>query len=437
MIKSNFIMKRFTLLLLILLTNFISKSQNIENGPMIGYSTMREVTVWIQTNKKAKVKIKYWPVSNPKNIQESHSLKTKKESEFTGHLIAADLEPGTQYNYIVEVNGKQKGKPNLFKTQELWQWRKDAPDFTFVAGSCFYINEEKYDRPGKGYGGDYSIINNIYKEKPSFMLWLGDNTYLREVDWDSRSGIYHRYNHTRSVPELKEMMANTPNYAIWDDHDYGPNDSDKSYYGKKWTLKAFKNFWANPVYGLGNTEGITGAFTWADTDFFLMDNRWYRTAQHRNGEILGKKQVDWLIESLQYSKASFKFIAIGGQFLNTAKVFENHSIYADERQTIIDAIDSLKIKNVVFLDGDRHHSEISKLTTKSGIVIHDITSSSLTSGTGNNRDEMNELRIPNSMQIMKNYATIQVLGSKKERRLIVTFKNSVGEKLFDYDILIK
>ena len=78
----------------------------------------------------------------------------------------------------------------------------DAPDFDFVAGSCFYINEEAYDRPGKPYGGDYQILDAIYRDKPDFMVWLGDNTYLREADWDSKSGIYHRYSHTRALKRI-------------------------------------------------------------------------------------------------------------------------------------------------------------------------------------------------------------------------------------------
>lgn len=100
------------------------------------------------------------------------------------------------------------------------------------------------------------------------MVWLGDNAYLRDADWDSRSGVYHRYSHSRAVKELQPLIANTPQYAIWDDHDYGPNDSDRSYYGKEWTRAAFQDFWANPVYGAGDTEGITGAFSHSDADFF-------------------------------------------------------------------------------------------------------------------------------------------------------------------------
>ena len=34
------------------------------------------------------------------------------------------------------------------QTQVLWDYRMDPPPFSFVTGSCAYINEAQYDRPG-------------------------------------------------------------------------------------------------------------------------------------------------------------------------------------------------------------------------------------------------------------------------------------------------
>ena len=96
----------------------------------------------------------------------------------------------------------------------------------------------------------------IYRDKPDFMVWLG-RQYL-----SMRSGLGQQVGHLsqiQSVIRLKNynhFLANTPQYAIWDDHDYGPNDSDRSYMvGTGWTRVPFRDFWANPVYGAGDTEG--------------------------------------------------------------------------------------------------------------------------------------------------------------------------------------
>jgi len=60
----------------------------------------------------------------------------------------------------------------------------------------------------------------------------------------------------RHIQKGKKQFVNhflkaMPQYAIWDDHDYGPNDTDGNYAFKEQSLKLHKQFWANPSYGTG------------------------------------------------------------------------------------------------------------------------------------------------------------------------------------------
>ena len=74
--------------------------------------------------------------------------------------------------------------------------------------------------------------------------------------------------------------------------------------------------------------GITSYFQWGDVDFFLLDNRYFRSPNYlTEGEktILGKEQLEWLIDALVKSRAPFKMVAIGGQVLNTAEKYENYA----------------------------------------------------------------------------------------------------------------
>lgn len=101
----------------------------------------------------------------------------------------------------------------------------------------------------------------------------------------------------------------------------------------------------------------------------MLDNRWYRTVDKENGTILGEQQKYWLKEALLYSTAKYKFICVGGQVLSDFAGFENFANYKNERQEIIDFLDENSIKGVIFLTGDRHHSEITKLKTDKGNVF--------------------------------------------------------------------
>ena len=431
-------MKNLTIIILIF-SFLISKEKHINAGPMVGYSQKMEVALWIQTKKKSNVKFIYWDVKNSKEIFETEEFITDKDSGFTATLIADSVKPGKVYNYQPIIDGiKINFDYELeFQTQEHWEYRKDAPDFSFAIGSCAYTNEKDKDRPGKSYGGDYFIYLNILEQDPDFMIWLGDNIYFREPD-DSRTGVYHRYSHDRALTELQPLLGSVHHYAIWDDHDYGPNNSDRSFIYKDITLKAFKDFWANPSYGIENNGGITTQFRWSDVDFFLLDNRFFRSPQNRQHtykEILGKDQLEWLIDALSSSQATFKIIAIGGQVLNSEKVFENYINWQDEHTRLLNLIEKEKIEGVIFLSGDRHFSEVSKMPRFNSYPLYDFTVSPLTSGFCDIcKDEKNKYRIEESAVFERNFAILNVYGPSKNRVLKYTIFNNKGEALWDYEI---
>ena len=207
----------------------MAQSNYLQSGPMVGYSTMMEVLLWVQTNAPANVQIKYWDELRPNNKLSTEEVQTNKRTAFTAKLLADKVEPGNKYVYELTINGKKVNRPYplKFQTQTLWQWRTDPPDFKMVIGSCAYVNDEPYDRPGAPYGDGYQIFTQIHAKQPDLMLWLGDNVYLREADWNSITGIHYRNTHTRSLPELQALLGSSHHYAIWDDHDFGPNNSDR------------------------------------------------------------------------------------------------------------------------------------------------------------------------------------------------------------------
>lgn len=415
-------------------------------GPMLGYAEMREVQIWLQTKKAAELRIEYWEEPNDKqeNVSGSHKFSTEtietfSNDAFTTKFTIGELTPGKKYYYDIFINRQkiQFSYPLSFKTQPLWQWRTDPPVIKFAIGSCVYINDSSYDRPidfsknpeGLPYGGEYSIFENIRKSNPDFMIWLGDNVYLREADWNSRSGIFYRYSHTRALSELQPLLASCNHYAIWDDHDYGPNNANRSYRNKNHTLEAFKLFWANPSNGVNeHDEGISTTFEWGDCHFFLLDNRTFRTANFRKyfvgcdkQTILGENQINELIDGLKSSKSTFNFIVLGGQFLNPAHKGETYNnIAAKEREEILEIIKKEKIPGVIFLTGDRHFTELSSLSDSTFYTLHDITISPLTSSPYPTAEfEENPLRIPGTFVGKRNYATIEIIGPKEARRLLI------------------
>lgn len=429
----------------------VSPAAEIAAGPMLGYATHREATVWVQTTAPAAVRLRYAPAGTLEAGTpvedaapgETAPVTTSADGDHIARFTITGLEPGVRYEYDVLLDGAAAPEPVplAFATQPLWQHRTDPPDFTAAVGSCAYVNEPAYDRPGDGYGGDYHIFESIHALDPDLMLWTGDNTYLREVDWWSEPGIRHRYAHTRALPEMQGLLANQPNYATWDDHDYGPNDSDRSYVLKDAALDVFTDYWANPSYGLSGVPGVFGHFQWNDVDFFLLDNRYHRTpnrlpaTEHR--EVLGEAQLTWLLDALTFSRAPFKIVVVGGQTLNPTAVYENYvNVAPEERERLIAGIVERRIEGVVFLTGDRHHTELIRLQPEGFYPLYDFTSSPLTAGAATPRSEMdNPARVPNTLVYGKrNFGTLTFSGPRTDRTLTMRTYDADGGLLWTYAV---
>ena len=431
--------------LLVCCFNGFSQNELLQSGPMVGYCEMKEAMIWVQTTKVAKVRIDYFSLDNPKAIFSSNTQESSAINGFANHVLLNQLQPGKHYQYDLFLNNKKIILPykTTFSAKKLWQWREDAPDFTVAFGSCNYINEEALDRPGKGYGSDYRIFESLYAKKPNIMIWGGDNIYLREADWDSTTGIYHRYSHTRKIKEIQPLLANTQNYAIWDDHDFGPNDGDRSFYFKHETQKAFKDFWANKSYGMdaSQKEGVYSTFNWGDAQFFLLDNRFFKSPNNRlTGErtILGNTQLEWLIDALASSNAGFKIIVIGGQVLNSSAKFENYETYPQEKEKLLSEIAKNKITGVLFLSGDRHFSELSKLARDTTYPLYDWTVSPLTSSASNSyKDDANKNQVEGSLFVQNNFGILSFSGNEKNRQLQLTLFDVQGNELWNKVILKK
>jgi len=414
---------------------------------MLGPVELRDAKVWIEVSPEVKnAALQY----NKKGSSARKTIVYKGElgNEFNPLTFTiGGLDFNTTYQYSFLINNKPSGRTGEFTTKDLWQWRKAPPEFSFLTGSCSYFNEPVYDRPGKPYGQDSSIFEPMAKEKAAFMLWLGDAWYTREVDYYSDWGLWYRASHDRALPILQNFWKAFSHYAIWDDHDFGPNDIGSNYILKETSREIWKKYWCNPSYG-ENGQGIYSMLSWGDADVFLTDDRWWRSADeikdsvggkpNRNKRMLGKQQMDWLKNSLLYSNATFKIIALGDQVLNSVSPYDKLRDFPVEYDELMKFLLEYKINGVVFLTGDRHHSEIIKMERPGTYSLFDVTVSPLTSGTHKfgGPEKENPSRIL-GIDEKQNYAKFSFMGPKNERKLVVEFFGVRGEKLADWSITEK
>jgi alkaline phosphatase D len=406
-------------------------------GPMLGYIEHREAVVWIEVALEVfEAEILYYPIDSPnKRNLVYHNLR-QEGSISRVHFYLPELAINTTYQYDIYLDGEKQEftYPTQFKTRTLWEYRTDAPDLTFLFGSCNYINDSIYDRAGEPYGQGTKIFETLAKQPADFMLWLGDNTYYRPADYSSVSGMAYRNRHTRSVAALQPLLAAMSHYAIWDDHDYGPNDGDKTFDLKQESLRLFKEYWGNKTYGEAGNAGVYSKIQVADAEFFLLDDRYHRSPntypdKHSEKEFLGKRQMQWLKEGLMASNrnVNFRFIVVGNQVLNPVNEFECFRHFTNEWEELMEFIVQQRIEGVVFLSGDRHMTEMNFFQPgKEFYRLYDVTSSPLTSRAFTNiaddKEYSNPARLDSTLLPEQNFIKATITGSFLDNDRTLTFQ---------------
>lgn len=425
----------------------ISAQQNgLLAGPMPGNVDLRSAAIWAEVSQDIKqAELHYYPKDLPAGKKIVYAQPLGLEFNPLKFNLNA-LEPGAEYQYYLVLNGKRtRQSPFSFRTKTLWQYRMPAPDFSFLTGSCAYFNEPPYDRPGRPYGHDSTIFLTMSGQQAAFTLWLGDSWYTREVDYYSPWGLNYRLALDRRRPVLQPLLAAMPHYFIWDDHDYGPNNAGKWYTLKDESRKLFQQYTLNPSYGM-KEEGIFTRISYSDVDFFLTDNRYFRSHDRYpdsiNGQpnpdktYFGKSQLEWLKNELLASRATFKIIASGSQVLNPASTFDCFRTYSHEFSELMRFLETAGIEGVLFLTGDRHHSEVISMPREGNYTLYDITVSPFTAGIGYVRggEENNPARVKGTLIEQHNFGKVSITGEKGKRKLRVDFIGVKGEALGSWEI---
>jgi alkaline phosphatase D len=425
------------------------------SGPMLGYQTHREVAIWLEAEGAKEVSLTYVRESAPDGTAPSAAspvtvtLPAPSPTPAGGQPVKFILGPlpmGARFTYTVALDGKTIDVPYplAFRTTDQHEYRRAAPDFSFLLGSCAYFNDAPYDRPGRSYGsGSERIWATMAASGADFMLWLGDTLYLREADFSSASGIWYRYRADRATPALQPFLAAMPQYATWDDHEFGPNNANGDWSLAPVARAAFEAYWPNQAFGTPrDPAAINHRFQWGDAVFLLMDNRTHRTdstlpdTPAYQKTQYGRAQLAWLKQQLASRNEGgarrhqkLTFIATGSQFLSERFYpgSEDHHRFQAEREEILAFIRDNQIGGVVFLSGDVHYSEVLR---REGILpypLHEFTSSALTAGAHTRELPADPGRVLSVQR--NNYSRIALSGPPEARVLTFTVHDEAGAEL--------
>ncbi|MCI5055111.1 MAG: alkaline phosphatase family protein [Flavobacteriales bacterium] len=250
------------------------------------------------------------------------------------------------------------------------------------------------------------IFDVVVAHKPDMFIFLGDNIY---GDTESMELLKNKYWQLTQKPSFQNLKQNVPRIlATWDDHDYGENDAGRHYPQKEASKEVFLDFFEEPansqrrktpgIYDVQYVEvGDKGKLiqiilldvrTFRD-NLKPYDNRYSGDAKYHyqldyspydsaDSTLLGVEQWAWL-ESTLKQHADVRIIASGSQFGIEHNGYECWANFPHERNKMLDLIKRTRAEGVLFVTGDVHYAEVSKLTSPDVYPIYDITSSGLSS----------------------------------------------------------
>ncbi|MCA9550237.1 MAG: alkaline phosphatase D family protein [Myxococcales bacterium] len=247
------------------------------------------------------------------------------------------LEPGTDYLYALRDRARAGELLGRFKT-----FTPGPTSFRFSTASCART------------GSSHAVFDTIRKRKPAFFLHLGDLHY-ENIDANDPAVFARAFDLVLSSPSQSELYRSCPIAYTWDDHDYGPNNSDRGAPGRLAALAAYREH--VPHYPLAGTRTIHQAFTVGRVRFILTDLRADRDGPgvpFETRTMLGPEQKAWLLAELAEAgryglvvwASSVGWIGDGGD--------DDWGGFPAERAEIGRFLMEHGVKNLLMVSGDAH-----------------------------------------------------------------------------------
>lgn len=267
----------------------------------------------------------------------------------------------------------------------------DGDKFIIAFGSCAHE-----DNP-------LPIFDVVVEHNPDLFVFLGDNIYGDTRNMDTLRAKYQRL---AAKPTFQNLKTHVPIIATWDDHDYGENDAGAYYPMKAESKEIFLDFFEEPEQSARRQHpGIYASYSYnvsgKSVQVILVDVRSFRSNLRKqkrrlvkdaryfykldygphtspDSTLLGDVQWAWLEGELS-KPADVRIIGSGTQFGIEYNGYEAWANFPHEQQRMLNLISKTRANGVLFITGDVHYAEISKLTSPDLYPIYDITASGLSS----------------------------------------------------------
>ncbi len=259
-------------------------------------------------------------------------------------LFISGLIPDTQYFYAPEVDGSL----DLEAAGKFHTLPQDTGSFSFAFGSCALT------------GSNHQVFQTILSLAPLFFFHLGDFHY-ENIGVNDRNVFRQAYETVLASPNQSALYRKVPFTYIWDDHDYGPNNSDSTAPGRLASRLTYQEYVPHYPLAFGSGDvSLNYTFNVGRVKFIVCDSRSARSPHTlpdgTNKTMLGTTQKAWFKKELLQAKSKYPLIV----WVNSLPWIGSSGDdgwygYATERREIADFLKIYDISSsLCMISGDAH-----------------------------------------------------------------------------------
>ena len=273
-------------------------------------------------------------------------------------FVLDGLRERTRYRYTVLTPGRP-AREGRFRT-----FAEGPLSFRVVFASCAAT------------GSTSPVFDAMREREADLFVHMGDLHY-EDIGRNEVARFRQAYLAVHASAPQAALFRSVPVAYTWDDHDFGPNDSDRTSPSRGAALEAYRRF--VPHYPLAEGPGgpIHQAFTVGRVVFLMTDCRAARSPRgvpDRERTMLGERQLRWLEAQLERARSAPLVVWVNPVPWITKRneaTREGWAPYARERRRIADHVVRTGLTGrLVMLSGDAHmlamddgtHSQYSTLT---------------------------------------------------------------------------
>lgn len=358
-------------------------SAELVHRPVFGGLKPHKIIVLVVTTERANVSVLYSAYADMTGAIETSTYTTKEKNGFSKTIKIKNLRPDTAYFVDVRVDGERQLLPPYPSFTTFTSQRRREFNVAILND---FINPNKQTV-------EFDTFLNASLENPAFVLIGGDFVHRNFSSVDGRRNMI-KDAYTGGTPGLSDFRnLILDQYGIvhqWDDHGIPDNNQNRLYKPNgemaDWDISRNVYNTTIPHYWLRHPVSIYHKFKYGQAEFFVLDTRSARDPESQvddeNKTMLGVEQLDWLLDNLLISKATWKVIFSSVSINATISKEDSWKLFQTEWQEILGFIGENDIQGVVVVSGDIHMGAIDD-GTAAGLPTMSVPPANLEPKTGN------------------------------------------------------